>query len=85
MGANSPILAAGMPETQHAPGEPASAADLPLRLRDALGRRKSLASAPAGDWKLPLISWTVRNADDRATVAAHADQMIFEGFDPEAV
>ena len=37
------------------------------------------------DWKLPLISWTVRNADDRATVAAHADQMIFEGFDPEAV
>ena len=29
--------------------------------------------------------WTVRDAEDRATVAAHADQMIFEGFDPEAV
>jgi glycerophosphoryl diester phosphodiesterase len=37
------------------------------------------------EWKLPLISWTVRDATDRASVAAHADQMIFEGFDPEAV
>ena len=55
MGAHSPILAAGMSEAEHAAGEPAAAADLPLRLRDALGRRKSLASAPAGDWKLPLI------------------------------
>ena len=36
MGAHSPILAAGMPEAQHAAGEPAAAADLPLRLRDAL-------------------------------------------------
>lgn len=55
MGAHSPILAAGMPEAQPAAEAPGSAADLPLRLRDALGRRKSLASAPAGDWKLPLI------------------------------
>jgi twitching motility protein PilJ len=55
MGANSPILSAGMPEAQHAAGEPASAADLPLRLRDALGRRKSLAQAPVSDLKLPLI------------------------------
>ncbi|WP_237155102.1 glycerophosphodiester phosphodiesterase family protein [Oryzibacter oryziterrae] len=36
------------------------------------------------DWKLPLISWTVRTPEDRARVAEHADQMIFEGFDPEA-
>ena len=55
MGAHSPILAAGMPEAEHAAGEPAAAADLPLRLRDALGRRKSLAKAPVSDLKLPLI------------------------------
>ena len=45
---NSAILAA----------EPPAAAlqdDLPLRLRDALGRRKTLAGAPASDLKLPLI------------------------------
>ncbi|PLX36834.1 MAG: glycerophosphodiester phosphodiesterase [Hyphomicrobiales bacterium] len=32
----------------------------------------------------PLLTWTVRTAEDRATAARHADQMIFEGFDPEA-
>lgn len=34
--------------------------------------------------KLPLLTWTVRTPEDRARAAAHADQMIFEGFDPEA-
>jgi glycerophosphoryl diester phosphodiesterase len=32
--------------------------------------------------KLPLLTWTVRSAEDRAAAAAHADQMIFEGFEP---
>ena len=32
--------------------------------------------------KLPLLTWTVRTPEDRARAAAHADQMIFEGFDP---
>ena len=32
----------------------------------------------------PLLTWTVRTAADRATAARYADQMIFEGFDPEA-
>jgi glycerophosphoryl diester phosphodiesterase len=32
----------------------------------------------------PLLTWTVRAAADRATAARYADQMIFEGFDPEA-
>jgi glycerophosphoryl diester phosphodiesterase len=34
---------------------------------------------------LPLLTWTVRTARDRATAKAWADQIIFEGFDPEAV
>jgi glycerophosphoryl diester phosphodiesterase len=29
---------------------------------------------------LPLLTWTVRSADDRTTAARYADQMIFEGF-----
>jgi glycerophosphoryl diester phosphodiesterase len=31
----------------------------------------------------PLLTWTVRTPEQRATAAAHADQMIFEGFRPE--
>lgn len=29
---------------------------------------------------LPLLTWTVRSAQDRETAQRHADQMIFEGF-----
>jgi glycerophosphoryl diester phosphodiesterase len=32
---------------------------------------------------LPLLTWTVRSAEDRARAARYADQMIFEGFRPE--
>ncbi len=32
--------------------------------------------------KLPVMAWTVRNADQRARAGAHADQMVFEGFAP---
>lgn len=31
---------------------------------------------------LPVMTWTVRSPDDRALAAAHADQMVFEGFRP---
>jgi glycerophosphoryl diester phosphodiesterase len=31
---------------------------------------------------MPLLTWTVRNAADRARAARWADQMIFEGFRP---
>jgi glycerophosphoryl diester phosphodiesterase len=31
---------------------------------------------------LPVITWTVRNADQQAHSAAHAEQITFEGFDP---
>ncbi len=31
---------------------------------------------------LPLLTWTVRNEDDRLRAARYADQMIFEGFRP---
>jgi glycerophosphoryl diester phosphodiesterase len=31
---------------------------------------------------LPLLTWTVRSADDRRTAERYADQMIFEGFRP---
>lgn len=31
---------------------------------------------------LPLLTWTVRSAEDRERAAQYADQMIFEGFRP---
>jgi glycerophosphoryl diester phosphodiesterase len=31
---------------------------------------------------LPLLTWTVRSAEDRARAARYADQIIFEGFRP---
>jgi glycerophosphoryl diester phosphodiesterase len=31
---------------------------------------------------LPLLTWTVRTPEQRAHAARHADQMIFEGFNP---
>jgi len=31
---------------------------------------------------LPVMTWTVRTEDDRRRAAAHADQMVFEGFVP---
>ena len=33
---------------------------------------------------LPVISWTVRSEEMRRHVLAHADQIVFEGFDPDA-
>ena len=35
-------------------------------------------------FRLPLLTWTVRTAGERATAKAWADQIIFEGFDPDA-
>lgn len=32
--------------------------------------------------RLPLLTWTVRTAEDRDAAARYADQMIFEGFRP---
>ena len=32
----------------------------------------------------PLLTWTVRTPEQRARAAKHADQMIFEGFVPDA-
>jgi glycerophosphoryl diester phosphodiesterase len=32
----------------------------------------------------PLLTWTVRTPEQRANATRHADQMIFEGFSPEA-
>lgn len=32
----------------------------------------------------PVITWTVRTPADVAKAARHADQIVFEGFDPEA-
>jgi glycerophosphoryl diester phosphodiesterase len=31
---------------------------------------------------MPLMSWTVRGPADKALALAHADQIVFEGFDP---
>ncbi|HVY20158.1 MAG TPA: glycerophosphodiester phosphodiesterase family protein [Bauldia sp.] len=35
-------------------------------------------------FRIPLLTWTVRTAADRATAKAWADQITFEGFDPDA-
>ena len=35
-------------------------------------------------FRLPLLTWTVRSEAERATAKAWADQIIFEGFDPDA-
>jgi glycerophosphoryl diester phosphodiesterase len=32
--------------------------------------------------RLPLLTWTVRSADDQRKAVRYADQMIFEGFRP---
>lgn len=32
--------------------------------------------------KMPVMAWTVRSAEQRKRAAAHADQMVFEGFLP---
>jgi glycerophosphoryl diester phosphodiesterase len=32
--------------------------------------------------RIPVMTWTVRNGEDRRRAAAHADQMVFEGFRP---
>jgi glycerophosphoryl diester phosphodiesterase len=32
--------------------------------------------------KMPVMAWTVRSDEDRRRAAAHADQMVFEGFVP---
>jgi glycerophosphoryl diester phosphodiesterase len=32
---------------------------------------------------MPLLTWTVRSAGERATAKRWADQMIFETFDPD--
>jgi len=34
---------------------------------------------------MPVITWTVRDAAGRTATRLHADQMTFEGFDPDAV
>jgi hypothetical protein len=33
-------------------------------------------------FRLPILAWTVRNAMQRQKAEWHADQMIFEGFQP---
>ncbi|NLH80500.1 MAG: glycerophosphodiester phosphodiesterase [Phyllobacteriaceae bacterium] len=51
----------------------------------------SIRDLPApGPWALrrlfgrPVITWTVSSPADAAKAALHADQIVFEGFDPEA-
>jgi glycerophosphoryl diester phosphodiesterase len=45
------------------------------------------ASAPLAlrhFFRVPLLTWTVRTPEDRAIAKAWADQITFEGFDPDA-
>ncbi|MHA7773178.1 glycerophosphodiester phosphodiesterase family protein [Roseibium sp. M-1] len=34
-------------------------------------------------FKLPLMTWTVRTSDQREKAGRYADQIVFEGFDPD--
>lgn len=60
------------------------------KIRPAFAAYHVKALPAPGPWALrhlfgkPLLTWTVRSEQDRATARRHADQMIFEGFDPEA-
>lgn len=42
----------------------------------------SFAPQMARQFGLPLLTWTVRTAEERARAARYADQIIFEGFRP---
>lgn len=33
---------------------------------------------------LPVMTWTVRSSEERRRAVRHADQIVFEGFDPDA-
>jgi glycerophosphoryl diester phosphodiesterase len=48
-------------------------------VKDLPGAIPAIARSVFG---LPLLTWTVRNEDDRERAKRHADQMIFEGFRP---
>jgi glycerophosphoryl diester phosphodiesterase len=52
---------------------------LSWRVRDLPSAAPFLCRAGLG---LPVMTWTVRTPEDRAAAAAHADQMVFEGFVP---
>ena len=71
-------------------------ADVALALRSGRRSRPARSSWPIG-WqdltsapplmarhvlRWPVLTWTVRSAEDRARAARYADQMIFEGFRP---
>ena len=52
---------------------------LAYRVQDLTTTVPRLARGVLG---MPLLTWTVRTAEDRACAARFADQMIFEGFRP---
>ena len=52
---------------------------LAYRVQDLPSAMPFLARSLFG---LPLLTWTVRTAEERARAARYADQMIFEGFRP---
>ena len=63
------------------------AAPLVLPAFVAFDVRALPASAPLAlrhFFRIPLLTWTVRTDAERATARAWADQIIFEGFDPDA-
>jgi glycerophosphoryl diester phosphodiesterase len=59
---------------------------LAARLQFLAYRVSDLPSAVPGFARnvlgLPLLTWTVRTAEDRRRAERHADQIIFEGFRP---
>ncbi|MGL4440639.1 MAG: glycerophosphodiester phosphodiesterase, partial [Bosea sp. (in: a-proteobacteria)] len=49
------------------------------RVRDLPSAAPYLCRSQLG---MPVMTWTVRTAEDRTLALAHADQMVFEGFVP---
>ncbi|MBS8259933.1 glycerophosphodiester phosphodiesterase [Roseibium polysiphoniae] len=49
---------------------------------------RDLPSLAPGFWRrffgLPIMTWTVRTENQRLRAAKYADQIVFEGFDPDA-
>jgi glycerophosphoryl diester phosphodiesterase len=89
-----PALTRGLVAMRREPNAPAAKVSLMGFARQALAAAPQFLAYRVADLtdaapliarhvvRLPLLTWTVRTAAERARAARHADQMIFEGFRP---
>jgi len=90
----NPAIARGLIGMRREPDAPAAKVSVARFARQALAAAPQFLAYRVADltdpppviarriFGLPLLTWTVRTAAERARAARHADQMIFEGFRP---